>query len=470
MPGRGGRGAPRAGAAGGGRPGARGPARPQRRATGGWHTLADRGRGRARSPRRPASRPRTMVARPGRHRRRRSPRGVPRGRARPARAPGARRRTEPDPEVPDLSGPGVRRDPLHPARRWPRACGDGAAAKRPRTSLAWALDREGRYWRATATASRRRRWRPTAPCWSARWPWRRSRWRTREDAAAAALRRDSGPRRRARATGAPWLAGCAISVPARRGRQLAAGARPDELGDALVAAVLAESPSHRRAGCWTTRAPSRPESVLRAPIAPRAATRACERCSRRARARAAARAVAGGARRRPAVGRRPGQPCSAGAGPAQADPGPRGRDPRRRSRVGHGGPARARGGRGGSAVAEQRREAGASPAADAGPAALAEATFTAHAIRLSAARGASRRRSSAARAGGAPPPRARERRTRRTGPAGSRARSRGLANRHALGRSLSRPPLRRRHAEAVDLLRAFSDDSPRRAAPSSGGR
>ena len=187
----------------------------------------------------------------------------PYGRSR-RQSPGA---AEPDPEVPDLSGPEFDAI-LYVALAAARALeGDGAVQEGPGELVAWALAREGRYWRATArppsrAAGRRRR---------------AGAGRGRGDAHGRGLRgrggggaeHDPGPGRDARTQRAVarWLR----HLYPRIEGDSCSGLVPDLLGDALVAAVLEESPSIA-AGLLDGRAPSRPRACSERSIAPPAPT------------------------------------------------------------------------------------------------------------------------------------------------------------------------------------------------------
>ncbi len=169
--------------------------------------------------------------------------------------------TEPDPDVPDLSGPGfdaILFVQLAAARALE---GDGAAQQRPEDLVAWALKREGRYWRATAAAAEPplqvdgavlERAVAVATLAIA----------DSEDEAAAALSAIpdlAGDARGQRAV-ARWLRHL---YPHAEGDSWLPGLVPDVLGDALLAAVLAESPSIAR-GLLDEPSPEQAQSVLRA--------------------------------------------------------------------------------------------------------------------------------------------------------------------------------------------------------------
>jgi hypothetical protein len=168
---------------------------------------------------------------------------------------------EPDPEVPDLSGPEFDTI-LYVALAAVRALeGDGAAQQRPEDLVAWSLKREGRYWRATAAAAEPplqvdgavlERAVAVATLTVA----------DSEDEAAAALSAIpdlAGDARNQRAV-ARWLRHL---YPRTEGDSWLSGLVPDVLGDALVAAVLEESPSIA-GGLLDEPSPEQAQSVLRA--------------------------------------------------------------------------------------------------------------------------------------------------------------------------------------------------------------
>ena len=151
---------------------------------------------------------------------------------------------EPDPDVPDLSAPAY--DAIlyvHLAAR--RALEEGDAGREgPEELLAWALERERRYWRATAAAAV-----PALQVGGAVLE-RAVAVATltvagSEDEAAGALASvpDLAGEAGAQRAVARWLRDL-YARPDRAG--WFAGLTPDELGDELVAAVLAESPSIAR--------------------------------------------------------------------------------------------------------------------------------------------------------------------------------------------------------------------------------
>ena len=185
-------------------------------------------------------------------------------------SPGA---TEPDPEVPDLSGPGfdaILFVQLAAARALE---GDGAAQQRPEDLVAWALKREGRYWRSTAAAAE-----PPLQVDGA----------VLERAVAVATLAIADSRGRGGggaerdpdlagedAASAPWLAGCATCTRMPRATAGSRGSCP------TCSATRCWPPCWRRArrspaGCWTNRAPSRPRASSELSIAPRAPTTGCE--------------------------------------------------------------------------------------------------------------------------------------------------------------------------------------------------
>ena len=203
--------------------------------------------------------------------------------------------TEPDPEVPDLSGAGfdaILFVQLAAARALE---GDGAAQQRPEDLVAWALKREGRYWRATAAAAEPplqvdgavlERAVAVATLAIA----------DSEDEAAAALSAIpdlAGDARGQRAV-ARWLRHL---YPHAEGDSWLPGLVPDVLGDALLAAVLAESPSIAR-GLLDEPSPEQAQSVLRALDRAARAHDGLEALLSELVGAAAASAVAGGARRR----------------------------------------------------------------------------------------------------------------------------------------------------------------------------
>lgn len=186
-------------------------------------------------------------------------------------APGAAQ-TEPD--VPDLSGPAFERILfVHLAAR--RAVEDGAAGPGEADDLlAWALDREGRYWRSTAAATE-------PPLGVHRVVLERAvavatlAVADTEDDAARAL--DVIPDLAGQAAGqravARWLRDL---YPHAEGDSWLPGLVPDELGDALVRAVLGESPQIARA---LLEDPSAEQAKSVLGVVDRAA-RADETCSR----------------------------------------------------------------------------------------------------------------------------------------------------------------------------------------------
>ena len=356
------------------------------RNAGDWWTNAIPDAGRTERGRRGSVRDgRDDPARPARHRSCRSPRGVPRGRA---GVPGATR-AGCDGARPRGARPlraRVRRDPLRPARRGRALEGDGAAQQRPEDLLAWALKREGRYWRATAAAAEPPLQRPS----------RRAGARRRGgDARGRRHRGRRRARRWARSPTSPASAPGQRAVarwlrhlyPHAEGDSWLPGLVPDELGDALVRSRAGGEPGDR------TRAARRPspeqaESVLRAldraarghdglRAAARASSspRACERCGRRRSPSACSRAVA--------LASVVSRALASGARPR-----PRGRDARRDPGQ-HRGPARARGDGVGA-----RGARGAALQARAGPCRAAGARRGARPSTPSASRtsGASRRR------------------------------------------------------------------------------
>ena len=166
--------------------------------------------------------------------------------------------------------PRVRHDPLRPARRCARARGrrSGAAAPRgPRGVGAQtrgpilALDGRGR--RAPAAGRRRRA--------GARRGRRDARHRRQRGRGGGGAERDPRPRRR-RARPARRGSLAAPPVPTcPEGDSWLPGLVPDVLGDALLAAVLAESPSIAR-GLLDEPSPEQAQSVSELSIAPRAPT------------------------------------------------------------------------------------------------------------------------------------------------------------------------------------------------------
>lgn len=167
----------------------------------------------------------------------------------------------PDPEVPDLSGPEFDTI-LYVALAAVRALeGDGAAQQRPENLVAWALKREGRYWRATAAAAE-----PPLQVDGAVLE--------RAVAVATLTIADSEDEAAAALSAIPDLAGDARSqravarwlrhlYPRIEGDSWLSGLVPDLLGDALLAAVLDESPSIA-GGLLDEPSPEQAQSVLRA--------------------------------------------------------------------------------------------------------------------------------------------------------------------------------------------------------------
>jgi tetratricopeptide (TPR) repeat protein len=167
---------------------------------------------------------------------------------------------EPDPEVPDLSGSEFDAI-LYVALAAARALeGDGAAQEGPGDLVAWALKREGRYWRATAAAAE-----PPLQVDATVLE--------RAVAVATLTVADSEEEAAAALSAIPDLAGDARSqravarwlrhlYPRTEGDSWLSGLVPDVLGDALVAAVLQESPSITR-GLLEEPSPDQAQSVLR---------------------------------------------------------------------------------------------------------------------------------------------------------------------------------------------------------------
>ena len=168
---------------------------------------------------------------------------------------------EPDPDVPDLSGPGfdaILFVQLAAARALE---GDGAARQGAEDLVAWALKREGRYWRATAAAAEPPLQVDGAVLERAVAVATLAIADTEDEAAAAlsAIPDLAGDARGQRAV-ARWLRHL---YPHAEGDSWLPGLVPDVLGDALLAAVLAESPSIAR-GLLDEPSPEQAQSVLRA--------------------------------------------------------------------------------------------------------------------------------------------------------------------------------------------------------------